>query len=564
MDAGARSGADAIPGKKTAIVMGISFLCGFLPLFLATSAFSQETNPAASSRASQTSQNASSGTVLKRVTRAVILDVVVTDKAGRPVSALGTADFTLFEDGQPQTIASFEASAGAGPAPDPHAGHASKESSPVPRPELAQVILLLDEMNTSFKDLAYARYCVEKLLRKDGGQLQQSTALMALTDQGLKLLQDSTRDGNALWTSLDRHSPQLPWRLNGNVYGASERLGISLGALAEIAAAGEGSTVRRNIIWISPGFPILSGLAITPESRGKAFEAIRKLSDKLLRARVTIYTVDPRGVPEASSLSTLSSASPSAFNATYFQIFSQTNNPAFGDLALQHFARETGGRSLWGHNNIDAEVAGSIAEGTNYYTLSYYPSNSLFDGTFRKIAVTLHRPGLTARTRDGYFAMPEPPPLTDDELTDQLENALSNPLSYIGVPVSAKASVLPGSSGSVRIVLTGDRRALTWSTSANGDQQCQLIAVAAAFSSASGEKPIRIQKEDFAYVLPGAKVSSLSEKPVVYTLDFPLDSAVSRIRILLRDKISGRTGSTDLSPPYSPSPDSRRQVAQPN
>jgi len=551
-------------GEKLLIVMRMPFLCGFLLLFSASPARSQETNPAVASDTSQTSQDASAGTVLKRVTRAVVLDVVVTDKAGRPVSGLGTADFTLLEDGQLQAIASFEASASAHPVPNAHEARASKESSPVPRPEIAQVILLLDEMNTGFKDLAYARYSMGKLLRKNGGQLQQSTALMALTDQGLKLLHDSTRDGNALWNSLDHHSPQLPWRLNGSVYGASERLGISLGALAEIASAGEGSTVRRNIIWISPGFPILSGLDITPESRDKAFAAIRNLSDKLLRARVTVYTVDPRGVPEASSLSTLSSASPSTFNATYFQIFSQTNNPAFGDLALQHFARETGGKSFWGHNNIDAEVASSISAGTNYYALSYYPSNSLFDGNFRKIAVTLRRPGLAARTRDGYFAMPEPPPPTEDELTDQIEVALSNPLSYVGIPVSATASVLPSSTGSVRIVLTVDRRALTWSTSINGDQQCPLIAVAAAFSSASHEKPVRIQKEDFAYVLPAAKVSSLSEKPVVYTLDFPLDSSVSRIRILLRDKTSGRTGSVDLPAPYSPSPDSHWQVVQPN
>ncbi len=49
------------------------------------------------------------GTPVFRVrTRIVILDVVVKDKQGHTVSDLTKDDFTVLEDGQPQTIRSFE------------------------------------------------------------------------------------------------------------------------------------------------------------------------------------------------------------------------------------------------------------------------------------------------------------------------------------------------------------------------------------------------------------------------------------------------------------------------
>ena len=39
----------------------------------------------------------------------VVVDVVVTDKQGVPVTGLGQADFGVSEDGAPQSIATFEA-----------------------------------------------------------------------------------------------------------------------------------------------------------------------------------------------------------------------------------------------------------------------------------------------------------------------------------------------------------------------------------------------------------------------------------------------------------------------
>lgn len=86
--------------------------------------------------------------------RHMTLDVAVTDKSGKPVPGLQEADFTLLDNKQPEKILSFRAAEGAA-APDP----------PV------EVVLLVDEVNTSFTRVAFVFDQIEKFLRRDGGDL---------------------------------------------------------------------------------------------------------------------------------------------------------------------------------------------------------------------------------------------------------------------------------------------------------------------------------------------------------------------------------------------------------
>ncbi len=69
------------------------------------------------------------------------LVMVVTDKSGRPVPGLKQQDFTLLDNKQPQKIVSFHAVEGGATTPDP----------PV------EVILLVDEVNASYTNVAFER-----------------------------------------------------------------------------------------------------------------------------------------------------------------------------------------------------------------------------------------------------------------------------------------------------------------------------------------------------------------------------------------------------------------------
>jgi type 1 fimbria pilin len=56
----------------------------------------------------QTTSDSSQQTTLRISSRAVLVDVLVTDRKGKPVSVLKKDALTLTEQGEPQTISFFE------------------------------------------------------------------------------------------------------------------------------------------------------------------------------------------------------------------------------------------------------------------------------------------------------------------------------------------------------------------------------------------------------------------------------------------------------------------------
>jgi len=73
---------------------------------------------------------------------------------------------------------------------------------------------------------------------------------------------------------------------------------------------------------------------------------------------------------------------------------------------LNQLTLETGGRA-WFPSDV-AEIAGIAPEIAhqirNQYILAYTPSNLALDGGFRQIGVAVNVPGVTVRTRSGYYA----------------------------------------------------------------------------------------------------------------------------------------------------------------
>ena len=77
-----------------------------------------------------------------------------------------------------------------------------------------------------------------------------------------------------------------------------------------------------------------------------------------------------------------------------------------GQNEMKEFATQTGGRYLHTPQGDKLEEAftGIVDELRNQYTLTYYSTNQKRDGRWRKLSVAVSRPGLTTRTRKGYWA----------------------------------------------------------------------------------------------------------------------------------------------------------------
>jgi len=77
-----------------------------------------------------------------------------------------------------------------------------------------------------------------------------------------------------------------------------------------------------------------------------------------------------------------------------------------GAEVLKTMTLRTGGRFFRspGGSTLREAFANTVEELRNQYTLTYSSNNERFDGKWRQIEVRINKPGLTVRTRQGYYA----------------------------------------------------------------------------------------------------------------------------------------------------------------
>jgi len=312
----------------------------------------------------------------------IYLDVVVTPKSVPPAD-LQQQDFTLLDNKAPRTITSFAAVNG--------------REAPI------EVLVVIDAVNTAFHNVGYERTQLDSFLRVEGGHLAYPIALAVFTDKGIQVLGDFSSDGNALSALLDQDKAGL--RVIGRsagFYGADDRWQLSLQALDRLVASEAPRPGRKIILWISPGWPLLSGpnVQLDAKQQQRIFGNIVSLSTQLLRARVTLYSVNPLGTVESLS------------NATYYQEFlksvtkpSQVN---LGNLGLQVLAIQSGGLAFNSSNDIANLLRKCLDDAAPYYEISFDLPVAEKPDEYHELQIKLAKPGLTARTRQGYYAQPLP------------------------------------------------------------------------------------------------------------------------------------------------------------
>jgi VWFA-related protein len=460
----------------------------------------------------------------KAISRLVLLDVVVTDLNHQFVSGLTQKDFTILEDGKEQQIVSFEA-----PAAHPQ--------NPISGSQAPVTIFVLDELNTNFHDMAFAREQLLRYLRRQPEHLQEPSALILIDSTQFKVLHEFSRDREALLEALKKHEPRLPWKLkNGAI---TDRLARSLVGLQEIAAATMGIPGRKNVIWVGVGFPALNLIGVHEDIKTTIENAVNRTVNRLLEARVSMYPIDPTLMTSARKSAAIDSGDPDT------GAFADLDNDPFDtDVNLALFGPATGGRSYHWRNDIADVIQTSIADGSEYYTMAYVPSNRSEDPKFRSIRIKM-RPGLIARTRDGYY--PIEPPLTKDMVAVDLLQAAENTLSYTGLPISITGK---NQGDDAACTLYVDAHALTWQTLPNGDSQTTVRIGMASFSSDG--KRLAYDVKEMSSTTPAAKFNALMEQPVSFPVQVQLPRKVARLRFVVRDEATGHMGTVDVDPANIP------------
>ncbi len=313
------------------------------------------------------------------------LDVVVSARDGKPIAGLKQQDFTVALDKAPQPIMEFRA-----------VEATAKESAPL------ETILLVDTVNTRFTNVAFERQEVDRFLKSNNGKLAQPITLVILSDTGTKITPQPSRDGNQLASFLDKAGIGLrEFGHAAGFYDWTEQFQISSSALERLAAYEETRPGRKLLIWISPGWPLLSGPEVQLDRKDQEdlFTTLVALSASLRKARITLSSVDPLGTADDVSYRTM-------FYQQFTKGVPSANKMAIGNLALQVLALHSGGRVLNSNNDVTHQIATAASDADAFYTLTIKSPPSEKPNEYRAISVAVDKPGLTARTRTGYYAQP--------------------------------------------------------------------------------------------------------------------------------------------------------------
>ena len=296
------------------------------------------------------------------------LDVVVTDKSGVPVSDLQLGDFTLLDNNVPRTITSFEALDG--------------------RQAHVEVILVIDAVNTDSRDVAIEREEVKRFLKADQGRLPYPTTFAVLTETGIQLHLGFSQDGKALSHALGHQ--QIPARSIGRDTdrgGTAIRFNSAFQGFAQLLAEERDRPGRKLIVWISPNWPMLSDAPdlANPKKGQQILPSTIEISKQLREGRITFYLVDPSGTSDL------------AMGLEKFPV----NHTRPADTETQ-----SGGLALRPGNDLASALRRCVTDATAYYEISFNPAKAEQPNEYHRLEIRVTKPGLTARTTQGYYAQP--------------------------------------------------------------------------------------------------------------------------------------------------------------
>ncbi|MBS1855223.1 MAG: VWA domain-containing protein, partial [Acidobacteria bacterium] len=386
--------------------------------------------------------------VIRVFTRLVDVNVIARDSRG-PVAGLTADDFRIFDNGVEKKIAFFSVNSVKPPA-KPFVPPAPEvyTNRPEVRPDAAVrlTVVVLDGLNSSVEYQIRARAQLLKFAREIGPR--DRVAVYAMADR-MRRIQDFTNDSGQLVASVERYTPNL-WVVKGSPAGAasrgipgSEALQIAEGSSATMEAMADYYRMRvttdlmkelaqeiarvpgrKNIVWLSAGFPMeIRMTGDSPEHPTSFREEMSGSSKALARASAALYPVDVRGLVAPSGGQTAAAVADGERKRHY---------------SMDVLAAVTGGRAFYDDNDLAAEIRGAVEDAELTYTIGFYPDPGEQDGNYHRLQIEVKRPGVQLRYREGYVAADAQLPLPEADGRDQIRDALASPVDVAGMALTVR------------------------------------------------------------------------------------------------------------------------------
>jgi VWFA-related protein len=355
------------------------------------------------------------------------LDVTVLDHDRRPVRGLSSADFHVLIDGEERPIVAFESV----DMPD-RVRTGARWLQEVP-PDVSTngfvpdrvIVLFLDDFHTSrsAEGAVMVRKIASAVIDGLGPSDLVGIVYPMMTQRGV----DFTTDKVKLRAAVERFTVVSTGGTDGRT-GMCMRNECVLDVMRAVAEVARAWPDRRKLlVYISPeGQYQIGNYDADGNSSNTTVDmtpALMNTFRELQRSNVTVYQFDPRGL--------------------------ETVGGALGAIGM--FADHTGGFTVMRTNDPWLRVPQMFAENDSYYMLGVSMPGTRSPSGFHRVRVRVDRPGLTVRTRNGYYDPARERAAPPASLT-ALDRAMSGPVPLADLPLSVAATAFRAPSGGRAVV----------------------------------------------------------------------------------------------------------------
>ena len=525
---------------------------------------------------------------------AVRIDAVVTDRDGRIVSDLTAEDFEVRQDGKRQTVTFAQfmpvlVAERREAAPTPVVARAGSRvevaalpPTPVTRESVQRTLaVVVDDLSLSVESFQNAQRALHTFVDRE----LQPTDLVALVRTGGSsgALQSFTTDRRVLhaaidglrwngasrngvepfeavnlWTTFDDRTGMAPsddFKAITQLRNSTSAAG-TLGALNLAIRGTRDLPGRKAIIFVSEGFQLMvqerHDATKLPDARVRY--SVDRVIDQATRAGVVIYSLDTRGLQTAglnaadNLKSTRNGQSMDEAVRVAASDRSQFNRDTQEGMA--YLAEQTGGFAVLNTNDLARGLGRITSDLRGYYVIGYVPEDGTFaargkTARFRKIAITVKRPGLRVKTRKEFLGISDPQETAGPTTTaEQLVHAATSP--FAATDIALRATALPAFSPDqgmfVRALLHIDARALTFVDGDGGRKTASVDVLGMVFNQEGDE--VGHLSTGFAVALTAEAESDALRDGLAYNLRIPILRAGGyQVRFAVRDQHSGAMGS---------------------
>jgi VWFA-related protein len=499
----------------------------------------------------------------------VEIDVQVTDRNGKPIKGLKQEQFSVTEDGKPQTVSTFEyndieqietaSNADEAPITVPLGAVTSAEEIKAVVQDHRMIVLFFDLTSLQPEDLLRSTRAAQKYLHdqmtaadlvgvvafgntlkvvanftNNRELLQQAVeALVPGHEAALAQLADATTAANGeTAVTEDTGAAFTADDTEFNVFNTDRKL-AAVEAICEVV---EGIPGKKSLIQFT------SGVTQTGEENRSQLVAATNAAN---RSNVSVYTVDSRGLLTATPGGD-ASVGASGGNAMFTgaTVISQSQSREDSRETLATLAGDTGGRSFFDVGDFGKVFQNVQNDTSGYYLVGYYSTDTAHDGAWRRIHVKIDQlpTGAHLRTREGYYAPKDFGVFTTEDRERQLEEAFRSETPEVELPVAVETAQFRLNSNQVFVPIAAKLApsALQWAQKRGSRETA--FDFAAEVRDAKTNRVVGALRDTITVKIDAEHFQDIQQRALVYQGGIILSPGEYKLKFLARENESGRIG----------------------